>query len=211
MQYQPRQHLVWRTPPPYLLPLPPTPPFLSPLAPQNLREWATKSAALQEKARSQREEGERLLDDARERLPKVSDNVKTLRMYLESLQLARSQIELEHEFGLAALRTRQSNRGRRGAAGAQDVVGGFGGGGGGNGIGELACVGGHAGVQTTRSGCGLEVRMGGFVRNTNVSRFIQICARFFCDRLRSLLCQGWLLNFNPRNAEARPAVLYALN
>lgn len=88
---------------------------------------------LVEKARRQRDEGERLLDDARDRLPKVSQSVKTLRMYLEYLKLARRQIELEREFGLGALRTSKPA--------------------------ESGQEGGHSnGVQPLPSGCGLEVR-----------------------------------------------------
>lgn len=74
---------------------------------KNLCDWQAKGAALLEKARLQKDDGERLLDDARDRLPKVSQSVKTVRMYLESLKLARRQIDLEREFGLGALRTRR--------------------------------------------------------------------------------------------------------
>lgn len=88
---------------------------------------------LMEKARRQRDEGERILDDARDRLPKVSQSVKTLRMYLEYLRLARRQIELEREFGLGALRTKKPAEGGLG--------------------------GGHNnGVQPLPSGCGMEVK-----------------------------------------------------
>ena len=105
-------------------------------------EWEAKSAALKEKARQQREEGERLLDDARDRLPKVSQSVKTVRMYLEHLELARRQIELEREFGLGALRSKRPAEG-----------GGAGGGGGGRGGGA-----GGGGLQPLPSVCGMEVR-----------------------------------------------------
>lgn len=37
----------------------------------------------------------------------MSQSVKTLRMYLEYLKLARRQMELEREFGLGALRTKK--------------------------------------------------------------------------------------------------------
>lgn len=87
---------------------------------------------LMDKARRQRDEGERFLDDAKDRLPKVSQSVKTLRMYLEYLKLARRQIDLEREFGLGALRTNKSAGGGQGE--------------------------GHSdGVQPLPSGCGLEV------------------------------------------------------
>lgn len=86
-----------------------------------------------ERACRQRDEGERLLDNARDRLPKVSQSVTTLRMYLEYLKLARRQVDLEREFGLGSLRTTK-----------QRAEGGEGGG--------------HSsGVQPLPSGCGLEV------------------------------------------------------
>lgn len=90
---------------------------------------------LTEKARRQRDEGERLLDDARDRLPKVSQSVKTLRMYLEYLKLARRQIDLEREFGLGALRTSKPAGGGQGGEGSST-----------------------ASVQPIPSGCGLEVK-----------------------------------------------------
>ncbi|CAM9231173.1 unnamed protein product, partial [Ectocarpus sp. 13 AM-2016] len=74
---------------------------------EHIVEWEAKSAALLAKAHRQRVEADRLLDDARDRLPKVSQSVKTLRMYLEYLKLARRQMELEREFGLGALRTKK--------------------------------------------------------------------------------------------------------
>lgn len=37
----------------------------------------------------------------------MSQSVKTLRMYLEYLKLARRQMELEREFGLGALRSKK--------------------------------------------------------------------------------------------------------
>lgn len=88
---------------------------------------------LAEKACLQRDEGERLLDDARDRLPKVSQSVKTLRMYLEYLRLARRQIDLEREFGLGALRTKKPAGG--------DLGGGR-----------------NNGVQPQPSTCGIEVK-----------------------------------------------------
>lgn len=106
---------------------------------QNLVEWETKSLALLEKARRQKEEGERLLDEARDRLPKVSQSFKTVRMYLEYLKLARRQIKLEREFGLGALRTRPPAEGG-GGRGAHDRADGGG------------------GVHPLPSGCGIEVR-----------------------------------------------------
>lgn len=71
---------------------------------QELIEWTKASAALQEVARLQREEGENLLDSARDRLPKISQTPRTLRMYLNSIKLTRRQIELERDFGMEALR-----------------------------------------------------------------------------------------------------------
>lgn len=113
---------------------------------KNLHDWQAQGAALLEKARLQKEDGELLLDDARDRLPKVSQSVKTLRMYLEYLKLARRQIDLEREFGLGALRTRQPVGGGEGARKR---------GGGGR------AHGGHGDSQAVVSGgCGLEV---GFV------------------------------------------------
>lgn len=72
---------------------------------------------LMDKARRQREEAERLLDEARDRLPKVSQSVKTLRMYLDHLELSRKQVELEREFGLGALRSKKPAEGTGGGAG----------------------------------------------------------------------------------------------
>eukprot|EP00752_Nemacystus_decipiens_P014275 g12696.t1 len=89
---------------------------------ENLVELEGKSAMLMEKARRQRDEGERLLDDAKDRLPKVSQSVKTLRMYLEYLKLARRQIDLEREFGLGALRTNKSAEGGQGGEGGKNAV-----------------------------------------------------------------------------------------
>ncbi|CAM9303164.1 unnamed protein product [Ectocarpus fasciculatus] len=74
---------------------------------EHIVEWEAKSAALLAKAHRQRVEADRLLDNARDRLPKVSQSVKTLRMYLDYLKLARRQMELEREFGLGALRTKK--------------------------------------------------------------------------------------------------------
>lgn len=71
---------------------------------QNLRVWAEEGAKLQEQALLQKEKGERMLDEARELLPEISQSVETLRMYHDTLRLARRQIELEREFGLGALR-----------------------------------------------------------------------------------------------------------
>ena len=92
---------------------------------------------LTEKACRQRDEGERLLDDARDRLPKVSQSVKTLRMYLEYLKLARRQIDLEREFGLSALKTNKPADGGKGGGASKSAA---------------------AAVQPLPSGCGLEVK-----------------------------------------------------
>ncbi|CAM9677532.1 unnamed protein product, partial [Laminaria digitata] len=72
---------------------------------QNLLEWASKSVALLREARLQQEEGEQAIEEAREQMPKVSQSVKTLKMYLDYLKLATRQIELVREFGLGALKT----------------------------------------------------------------------------------------------------------
>lgn len=107
--------------------------------------WAAEGAALYDKSRRQHNEGERLLDDARAQLPKISETVSTLRMYLEYLKLARRQIELEREFGLGAFSTPQTLRG-----GKQED--------------RVCAVGGANGRQNYNSvvaaagSCGLEVR-----------------------------------------------------
>lgn len=120
---------------------------------QNLRVWAVEGEELLHKARLQREEGERLLDQAREHLPKVSQNVKTLRMYLDSILLARRQIELEREFGRGALRTPQATRGGTCAGGDGGVSGASAKSGGNDALGTATC-------------CGLEVRIGALSKNT---------------------------------------------
>lgn len=104
---------------------PPHPTPISRYVTQNVRDWAEKGVVLLEKARLQREEGEHLLDDARERLPKVSQSVKALRMYLDYLKLARRQIELEREFGLGALRSNKPKGGGGTGAGKNgELIGG---------------------------------------------------------------------------------------
>lgn len=87
------------------------------LCKQDLIEWTKESAALREVARLQREEGEHLLDSARDRLPKVSQTPRTLRMYLNSIKLTRRQIELEREFGMGALRGLPNSTGTGARAG----------------------------------------------------------------------------------------------
>lgn len=84
---------------------------------QDLIEWTKGSAALLEVARLQREEGENLLDSARDRLPKVSQTPRTLRMYLNSIKLTRRQMELEREFGMEALRGPKHSAGTGGRTG----------------------------------------------------------------------------------------------
>lgn len=83
-------------------------------------------------------------------MPKVSQSVKTLKMYLDYLKLATRQIELVREFGLGALKTTTMV----GAGGA-----GAGAGGGARNRGGIGGdVGGCSVVQAVGSGCGIEVR-----------------------------------------------------
>ena len=119
---------------------------------QNLKEWTSKSVVLLREARLQQEEGEQAIENAREQMPKVSQSVKTLKMYLDYLKLATRQIELVRDFGLGALKTTTMvGTGGAGGGGAKNH------GSGGDGGGGRGGVAGYNIVQAVGSGCGIEV------------------------------------------------------
>lgn len=109
-------------------------------------------------AMTEREAGDRIMDEARSRLPKISESVTTLKMYLDSLKLARRQIELERELGVGALRSKSPAGRARGAERVREGGNIGGGSGSSRERGEGGGAGGERGGGVSRGVCGLEVR-----------------------------------------------------